>query len=203
MQLIEDLYLGWQPLTHTDTCPRPVWDTVELRHDEGGRIVQTGADRHTCDNDDCSHANEFSRVQLRLLCKDCGTVRTITGEGLTEVCTHTSLTGWGQKPTRVGGVWLWPGQPAIPGGEPNDYLVTRDQAAAVTTDNLYGLITKYRDADGAPRWIAGALPDRDGEHYVHSLRWRHRSTGLTDLAAAAEWIATVHAQPQRPLVVSV
>ncbi|WP_405924907.1 hypothetical protein [Streptomyces sp. NBC_00035] len=203
MQLIEDLYLGWQPLTHTDTCPRPVWDTVELRHDEGGRIVQTGADHHACDNDDCSHADTFGRVQLRLLCKDCGTVYTITGEGLTQVCTHTSLTGWGQKPTQVGGVWLWPGQPSVPGGEPHDYLVTRDRADTVTTDNLYGLITKYRDADGAPRWIAGALPDRDGAHHVSSLRWKHRSAGLHDLAEAAAWIADASTRPQRPLVVTV
>lgn len=203
MNLIENLYLGWNPLTHTVDCTSPVWDTVELRHDTGAHIVSTGAEHHSCPNEVCGHTDTFGRVQLRLLCKDCGTVYTISGEGLTEVCTHTSLTGWGQQPREVGGVWLWPGQPAIPGGEPHDYLVTRDQAETVTTANLYGLITRYRDADHTPRWLAGALPDTDGAHQVHSLRWRYSSNGLADLAAAAAWIAGADTRTQRPLVVAV
>jgi hypothetical protein len=203
MQLIEDLYLKWQPLSHTVDCPRPIWDVVELRQDEGVRIVQTGAERHNCDNDDCSHGDSFGRVQLRLLCRDCGTVQTVIGEGLTQVCSHVSRTGWGQAPRQVAGVWLWPGQPAAPGGEPHDYLVTRERVEAVTTESLYGIITRYRDAEGSPRWIAGALQEADGEHYVHSLRWRHRSTGLVDLDAAATWIAGAEHRAQRPLVVAV
>jgi hypothetical protein len=203
MQLIESLYLGWSRLDHPADCPRPTWDVVEILHDEGGRIVQTGAEHHACANDTCSHADSFGRVRLRLLCRDCGSVRTITGEGLTQVCTHISLTGWGQAPRRVGGVWLWPGQPPAPGREPHDYLVTREQVDAVTTESLYGIITRYRDAEGTPRWIAGALPDPDGAHQVHSLRWRHRSTGLADLDAAAAWIAGAETRAQRPLVVAV
>ena len=136
MQLIESLYLGWSPLDHPVDCPSPTWDVVEIRHDEGGRIVQTGAERHACANDTCSHDDTFGRVQLRLLCRDCGSVRTITGEGLTQVCTDTSLTGWGQAPRQVGGVWLWPGQPAAPGREPHDYLVTREQADAAPSVNV-------------------------------------------------------------------
>jgi hypothetical protein len=203
MQLIEDLYLGWSPLSHGPACTSPTWDAVELRHDEGARIVQTGADHHACTNQDCSHGDLFGRVQLRLLCRDCGTMRTITGESLTQVSATVRDSGWNQVPRQVGGMWLWPGQPAVPGGEPHDYLVTREPVAAVTTETLYGIITRYRDADGTPRWIAGALHDANGQHQVHSLRWRHRSTGLTDLAAAAAWIAGAETRTQRPLVVAV
>jgi hypothetical protein len=203
MQLIESLYLGWSPLDHPADCPNPTWDSVEIRHDEGGRIVQTGAEHHACTNDTCSHADSFGRVQLRLLCRDCGSIRTITGEGLTQVPSTVADSGWGLAPREVSGVWLWPGQPAAPGSEPHDYLVTLEQAAAVTTESLYGIITRYHDASGTPRWIAGALPDPDGKHQVHSLRWRHRTAGLADLDAAAAWIAGAETSAQRPLVVAV
>lgn len=203
MHLIEDLYLGWQPLSHTVDCPQPTWDVVEERRDEGARIVSTGAEHHGCPNDVCSHDDTFTRVQLRLLCHDCGTVRTVTGESLTHMVSSVTDSGWGQAPTKNHGLWLWPGQPVIQGGEARDYLVTREQAATVTTENLYGIITRYRDASGAPLWIAGALPDTNGAHQVHSLRWRYSSNGLDDLDAAAAWIAAAETRTHRPLVVAV
>lgn len=203
MQLIEDIYLGWQPLTHTIDCANPVWDTAEVRRDEGAHHVQTGAESHACVNDGCGHANTFGRVQIRLLCRDCHTIYTIAGEGLGTACTTTSLTGWGQPPRQVGGVWLWPGQPADAQHQPHDYLVTRGHADQVTAANLLGLITRYRDADGTPRWVAGAELNAGGAHQVHSLRWTYRSAGLADLADAAHWVATAQDRAQRPLVVAV
>lgn len=202
MELIESLYLTPQPYTHTVGCPDPTWDVVDVLRDEGARPLATGAERHACSNDICSHADTFRRVRLRLLCHDCGTVYTITGEGLTEACSHTSLTGWGQRPTQVGGVWLWPGKPLVPGGQPQDYLVTR-QPEAVTQATLYGIITGYREASHAHRWIAGALPDTDGAHQVHSLRWQYTRNGLATLDEAAAWIAAVETSAARPLVVAV
>lgn len=202
MLLIEETYFGWDPLSHVVDCPTPTWDTVEIRRSEGVRPVATGAEAHSCSNDICSHATSFARVELRLLCRDCDTVRTITGEGLTEVVTHTSLTGWGQEPRRVGEVWLWPGRPAVVGGEPHQYLVTR-QPQTVTRATLYGIITRYRDAGGTPLWIAGAVPDEDGAHQVSMLRWRHASRGLVALEDAAAWITNAETAPQRTLVVAV
>jgi hypothetical protein len=203
MQLIESLYLGWSPLSHGPACERPTWDRVEVLHDQGARIVQTGAEHHACSNTDCSHADLFGRVQVRLLCQDCGAVCTITGENLTTVFAPSSDSGWTRAPRKVAGVWLWSGQPAAPGAEPHDYLVTRDRVDAVSTDTLHGIITRHRDATGAPRWMAAALPDPDGPHQVHTLRWRHRTAGLTDLDEAAAWIATAGTRPQRPVVVAV
>jgi hypothetical protein len=203
MQLIEDIYLGWSPLSHGPDCERPVWDEVEVRRDEGARIVTTGAEHHTCSNTDCSHSDLFGRVQVRLRCRNCDAVCTITGESLTTVFTSGSDSGWTRTPRQMAGVWLWPGQAAGPGGEPHDYLVTRERADTVTTDNLHGIITRHRDSTGAPRWIAAALHDPDGEHQVHTLRWRHRTAGITELTDAAAWIATADTRPQRPLVVAV
>ncbi|MEV4863222.1 hypothetical protein [Streptomyces ossamyceticus] len=203
MHLIEDLYLGWQPLTHTITCPNPVWDTVELRHDDGVRPVLQGDEPHSCANDLCGHENGFTRVQVRLLCDDCQTVYTLAGDGLGIACTTTALTGWGQPPRKTCGVWLWPGQPATAEGEPHDYLVTRDRVTQVTRANLAGLITAYRDSEGRPRWIAGADPNPDGAHQIHSLTFTHRSAGLETLEDAARWVATHREQLTPALVVAV
>jgi hypothetical protein len=201
MQLIEETYFGWDPLTHTVDCPNPVWDDVQIRRDEGARPVATGAAQHACANDICSHANTFGRVQVRLLCRDCGTVYTITGEGLTEACSHVSLTGWGQRPRQVGGVWLWPDRPVIPGGEPYEYLVTR-QSTDVTPATVYGFITRYRDTVGTPLWIASAVPDNPNTE-MSTLRWRHTTRGLPTLDDAAAWIATAETRTQPAVVVTV
>ncbi|MFJ2007054.1 hypothetical protein [Streptomyces chartreusis] len=203
MDLIEEQYLGWEQLAHTADCPAPTWDVAEWLYDTGARRVADALDQHACVSSDCDHHTTFNRLRLRLLCRDCDTVHTMSGESYGMGCTTTASTGWGQPPRQVGGVWLWPGQPARPGGDPHAYLVTLDRVDQVTAANLYGLITKYRDADGTARWIAGAVRDDQGAHYVSSLRWRHRSAGLADLDAAAEWIATVDTAPQRPLEVAV
>lgn len=202
MDLIEEQYFGWQPLTHALTCTNPVWDTAQIRRTEGIRTVPSDTRPHDCTHADCGHDNSFDRVQTRLLCHGCGTVHILNGESHGQTVTTTANTGWGQAPTQVGSVWLWPGRPDIPGGEPYDYLVTRTPAP-ITPGAVYGLITKYRDSEGLPRWIAGAQPDPDGAHYVGSIRFRHRSAGLHTLTDAATWTATADTRPQRPLVVSV
>ncbi|MFF9215574.1 hypothetical protein [Streptomyces viridosporus] len=202
MDLITETYFGWDPLTHTVDCPAPVWDAAEIRRTEGVRPRPAEATEHACLSEGCGHADAFGRVQLRLLCRDCDTVRIISGEQLTEVHTRTELTGWGQSPTRYGGVWLWPGQPVIPGGEPHQYLVTL-QAATLTRATVYGIITAYRDTAGTRRWIAGAEPDPDGAHQISGLRWRHSSNGLDSVEAAAEWLGITSHFPQRPVVVAV
>ncbi|MFF9285449.1 hypothetical protein [Streptomyces griseosporeus] len=202
MDLIEEMYLGWQPLTHAIDCTSPVWDVAEVRHDTGGRILPTGAEAHTCATDGCTHTATFARVQLRLLCRSCHTVYVLAGEDLGVRHTTTAVTGWGQSPRQLAGLWLWPGQPADHRHQPHQYLVTREPSQ-VTRATLYGLITRYRDATGTPRWIAAAVPDENGEHQLHTLRWRYRSAGLADLPEAADWIASVESLPQRALEVAV
>lgn len=202
MELIEEVYFGWKPLVHGPGCPNPVWDDAQVLHSEGVRPGTYGADHHTCTHPDCGHRDTFERVQLRLLCRDCKTVTTISGESLVQVISHTAATGWGQPPTPLAGVWLWPGRPAIPGGQPHQYLVTQ-QAQALTHDLLYGIITGYHDSNGHPLWIAAAVPDQAGAHQVSTLRWRHSSNGLTTLDEAAAWIADAELRAQRPLVVAV
>ncbi|MEU9661874.1 hypothetical protein [Streptomyces chartreusis] len=202
MQLIEETYFGWDSLTHVLDCPNPTWDDVQIRHDEGTRPDASGTDPHTCTNALCSHRTTFTRLQLRLLCRDCHTVRIISGEGSTETCTTTADTGWGQTPHQTGGVWLWPGRPTAPGGEPHQYLVTL-QPAALTRATLYGIITAYRDSNGVQRWIAGCAPDPDGAHPISTLRWRYASNAYDTAIDAAEFIDITHRFPQRPVVVAV
>jgi hypothetical protein len=204
MDLITETYFGWKPLAHALGCPSPVWDEAQVLHSEGVRPASYGANEtHACTHPaGCGHGDTYERFQLRLLCHDCDTVITLSGENMVQLISHTSATGWGQPPTELAGVWLWPGRPAIEGGQPHQYLVTR-QAQAITPETLYGIITAYRDSEGARRWIAGAVPDPGGAHQVSTLRWRHASNGLEDLAEAADWIATVETRAQRPLVVAV
>jgi hypothetical protein len=202
MDLITEIYFGWKPLAHALGCVNPVWDDSQILHSEGVRPASYGADHHTCQHFDCGHADTFQRFQLRLLCRDCDTVITLSGENMVQLISHTSATGWGQPPTELAGVWLWPGRPAIEGGHPHQYLVTR-QAQAITPETLYGIITAYRNAEGTRLWIAGAVPDQGGAHQVSTLRWRHASRGLEDLAEAAAWIATIETRARGPLVVAV
>ncbi|MEU1276504.1 hypothetical protein [Streptomyces sp. NPDC005799] len=202
MDLIETVYFGWNPLAHAEECTNPVWDEAEVIHAEGIRPGVTGEDHHACSHDICSHTDVFEHVQLRLLCRTCQTVHTISGESLTLAISHTSATGWGQPPRQNGELWLWPGRPVIAGGEPHQYLVTR-QPATVTTETLYGIITRYRDADGTPRWLAGAVPDEAGAHQISTLRWRHASRGLAALEDAAAWITDAEQTAARTLVVAV
>ncbi|MEV1020673.1 hypothetical protein [Streptomyces sp. NPDC050264] len=196
MELITETYFGWTPYPHTDTCPHPVWDAVEVRHDEGAHPIATGAEPHACPNDMCDHGPTFPRVRVRLLCRDCSTVHLLVGEGLTQATTTVAATGWGQAPSRWGSVWLWPGRPVVKGGEPSQYLVTREPNE-LTTATLCGIITGYRDATGARRWIAGVQPDSDGAHQIDTLRWRHASRGLDSLEVAAEWLATTDKHGRR------
>lgn len=202
MDLITETYLGWNPVTHTIDCTDPSWDDVEIRRTEGIRPQSTGPDHHTCAHPNCEHTGTFYRVQVRMACRGCGTVRIISGEGLTEVYSTTQNTGWGQAPTQCGGVWLWPGRPAAPGADPHEYLVTL-QGSVVNPSTLYGIITGYRDSSGARVWMAGAEPDPDAAHQISTLRWRHASNGLDSVAAAAEFITITATSPQRLLVVTV
>ncbi|MFM9542273.1 hypothetical protein [Streptomyces turgidiscabies] len=203
MDLITESYFGWNPLAHATGCTTPVWDHADIRHVDAIRTTPADTCPHGCTHPDCTHGDTFTRVQLRLLCRDCGTVTTISGESLTQAISHTSVTGWGQPPTPLAGVWLWPGRAPAPGHPPYEYLVTRDSSRIPTPDTLYGIITGYRDADQVQRWIAAAVPDPDGAHQISTLRWRHSSNGLTALTDAATWITTAETRTQRPLVVSV
>ncbi|WP_190040364.1 hypothetical protein, partial [Streptomyces fructofermentans] len=173
MHLIEDLYLGWEQLPHTATCERPAWD-IDVRHDEGAHPLSHRADlQHDCST--CDHGPTFPRVTVRVICRSCQTVHLITGEGLGRSCTTTEVLGYGQAPSQVSGVWLWPGQPSTPGSDPGSFLVTRDRVSRVTRASVAGLITGYWDSEGRTRWIAGADLDDDGTHRVHSLSFTHRA----------------------------
>ncbi|MFF6985647.1 hypothetical protein [Streptomyces sp. NPDC010273] len=198
--LIEECYFGWAAFAHAAGCDSKTWE-VEARRDEGLRPGVTAEQPHTCTNHLCTHANTFGRVAVRLLCRDCDAVHTITGEGLTEARSTTGATGWGQRPVRVGDMWLWPGRPTFPGAQPHQHLVTR-QPQTITPETLYGVISSYAGSTGEQLWVAGAVPDQGGAHQVSLTRWRYASRGLTALEEAAAWIATAETRTHSPLVVT-
>ncbi|MCW5252241.1 hypothetical protein [Streptomyces sp. SHP 1-2] len=202
MDLITETYLGWTPYPHTGGCPAAPGFEVETRRTEGIRPQSTGPDHHTCPHPVCEHGDLFRRVQVRLLCRTCSTVYILGGEALTEVLTHTALTGWGQAPARHGDVWLWPGRPAAPGHAPHDYLATRTPDP-VTEATLYGIITAVHDAAGIRRWLAGAEPTPTGAHQIGALRWRYASPALPSVGEAAAWLTATATAPQRTVVVTV
>ncbi|CAL9599500.1 hypothetical protein [Streptomyces sp. enrichment culture] len=202
MELITETYFGWDSLSHAADCPTPVWDEAQMRHTEGIRPQSTGPDHHACEHPNCTHADTFRRLQLRLACRDCGTVHTIGAEGPVGNRLTIGETGWGQAPTQHGGVWLWPGRPAAPGREPREYLVTL-QGAAITRATLYGIITGYRDSSGNPVWQAGCGPADDGAHQISAIRWRHASPAYDSVEACAEFIHITARFPQRTVVVNV
>ncbi|MDX3455095.1 hypothetical protein PV396_24660 [Streptomyces sp. ME02-8801-2C] len=203
MDLITTTYFGWNPLAHAPGCTIPVWDDADIRHTDAIRTTPGDTRPHECAHPDCTHDTGFDRVQLRLLCRTCHTVITLSAEHLNQAMAHTSVTGWGQPPQQLAGVWLWPGRAPAPGHTPYEYLITRDNTHIPTPDTVYGIITGYRDADHVQRWIAAAVPDPDGAHQVSTLRWRHSSKGLATLGEAAAWITDAETRPQRSLVVSV
>ncbi|MDT0476206.1 hypothetical protein RM863_29185 [Streptomyces sp. DSM 41014] len=204
MELIEQTYLHPTPLTHAVGCPTaPAWDVVDVLETPAGRVALTGYEPHRCPTEGCGHEREFSRLQVRVRCTGCDIAHIITGEALTRHCTTTAALGWGQPPQQHAGLWVWPGEPTLPGRDPNQYLVTRTPHQP-TRDTLYGVISGHTDSTwGAPRFSAGAVPDPDADRQISMTRVRYLSTGHETLTDALDWIASVETSAQRPLVVSV
>ncbi|WP_326729025.1 hypothetical protein [Streptomyces phaeochromogenes] len=200
MQLT-DTYFGWQPLTHTNDCDRPAWE-IDVRRDEGAHPLPHREDmRHSCTNDDCDHNNLFSRVTVRVICRSCHTAHVISGEELGQSCTTTEALGYGEPPRHVAGLYLWPSEPVLfgygPGksghdDQPRSYLATTHLVDRLQPEHCVGVIGRHHTARHALRWWAGAI--RQEARVPGRLDWQRRTTDLTSVAAAAEWIATAQTQ---------
>ncbi|MFJ2515571.1 hypothetical protein ACIPEL_36140 [Streptomyces griseoviridis] len=200
MQLIEETYFR-TPLTHAVDCsPVPAWE-ADVVETPGTRVQLTGQESHRCITDGCGHEREFSRLQVRIRCTGCGIVHVIEGEALTRYCTTTAETGWGQPPQQHAGLWLWPGRPTIPGGQPHQYLVTRTEDPP-TRETLHGIVSAHDDSTWrTQRWTAGAHPDPASDRQVSLTPVRHLSTGHETLDAAVAWIASLDQAAQQPALV--
>ncbi|MFJ4787642.1 hypothetical protein [Streptomyces sp. NPDC088794] len=193
MNIVTDLYLGWEPFTHAEECERPAWQP-ELRIDQGlrGRLLDRDL-AHECPNEECDHASVFRRFTVRLICRGCRAVHIVTGEDVGITRSTTPAYGYGQDAREVNGLWLWPGEQTRPGRdeEPRDWLVTRTPSPPLTPADVAGTIDRYRTSGQHKRWRARAIPDPAGPYGESQLRWaRHRSEHLS-VDHAADWI---HAQ---------
>ncbi|MDX3204280.1 hypothetical protein [Streptomyces scabiei] len=216
--MIENAYFGWNELTHTEHCPAPAWG-IDVRHDLGIRPTSDTAVRHGCPDQHCAHEGGLDRVTVRVICRSCDTAHLITGESLTRTTTDTAALGYGQPPTEMAGLYLWPGRPVLHGwgpgpsgldDKPHEYLVTASiPADRLTPEDCVGALGRHRTAGGHLRWWAGAIPTPPPprlrrEPGEYRLAWARRSSDNRTIDQAAAWIAdTIAPAQQQPLVVAV
>ncbi|MGW0800317.1 hypothetical protein [Streptomyces sp. NPDC002692] len=198
MNLARDLYLGWKPFAHEATCTNPLWEP-EARTEQGfrGRLSHSEIP-HGCLAEGCEHDSVYPRYVIRLVCAGCGAVHLIHGEDVGKDNRTTALIGFGQPPRELHGVWLWPGEPNLPGvdDEPRDWLITRAPGRPRRAEDVAGTICRHRTAGELMRWEASAVADPTGPYGDDQLRWARRQSGLRSVDSAADWIATQY-QPQK------
>lgn len=198
--LIDETYFGWDQLTHTSDCDRPAWE-VGIRRETGAHPLSHRADlQHSCIN--CDHANLFTRVTVRLVCRACRTVHLVSGEDPTHNPTTTAAYGYGEPPALVAGLCLYPGHAFLHGegpgrsgwdDQPIEWLVTAAPAAGqLRREDCVGRISRWTNAAHQTRFRADAvqapLPGRltAAEYGLHFAR---RASDLNSIDEAAAYIA--------------
>lgn len=197
MNIVTDLYLGWNAFSHEDACQTPLWEP-QLRIDEGFRGRLTTLDQaHECAAEECQHANLFRRFTVRLVCQGCGAVHTISGEDVGISRTTTTLIGYGRNARESEGLWMWPGEHKSPdiNPEPLSWLITRTPDRPTGAEDVAGTIFRHTTAGGHLRFQASAIPDPTGPYGDDQLRWARRQSDLRSVDKAAVWIAAQY-QPQ-------
>lgn len=195
MTSLQDTYLAWDELAHAAGCTDPRW-VVDVRTESAFRDLTTQT--HTCPSEECDHSDRFEKTSVRIVCRSCGRARVMSGESGSLRQTSTTALGYGQKPVKSAGLWLYPGEPLLhgwgaPGGdEPTGYLVTRTRVDRVTVANVAGAIYQDRGPRRGIKWAAAAIVDAFGEYGYGQVRWAHRQEGMPSKAAAAKWIRSIH-----------
>ncbi|MEO3976344.1 hypothetical protein AAFN69_21110 [Streptomyces sp. CAU 1734] len=190
---MQGTYLGWDLPAHRAGCERTEW-TVDLRTEHGAYRHPIQGRPHDCPNEHCDHSTTLTRVVVRLLCADCGTVETIDAADPLRERTTTARGGYGMNPRPMYGLYLYPGAPWLDFGRrgtptPHDYLVTTTIVDRLEAEHVVGQITQALGKRGAVRWSATALPRPDGPILGHgALRWSALREGISSVGSAAKWI---------------
>jgi hypothetical protein len=175
---ISGLYFGFGPVAgHLPDCPRAGTDVWEVT-------------RHQDRNFD----GEVRRTTFRLACHDCGVVhfQDLDGPDLSFETTHGTEAGYGSKPEKVLGLWLWPG-PRIWHGDsrgPMAYYVTRGKARPRAASDVAGVVGWRTGPRGGVKWAAGLAPTKHGTVQTPS------GQDFGSRRAAVAWIAAQLAEPQ-------
>lgn len=188
---LDEEYLGWREVSHASHCRKPQW-IVDVRREEaalprGGRYDDT---HHSCPNEDCEHADRDDQQTVRLLCKGCRYVLTFKGIAMSEGGRGTDRPGYGQPPTRIAGLWVWPGRALLDDlREPWEAYVTETEQARLREEDIVGLIGQGRGARGAMHWWAAAVRDPNPRWSKVAFTVRTDRV-LKTKSAAVKWIST-------------
>jgi hypothetical protein len=147
---IAALYFGFGPVAgHCAGCPREgtdVWEVTRYRRKNfGGDVRET---------------------TLRFACHECGAVlfESFDGQSTSFETTHGAEAGYGSKPERVLGLWLWPGPRIWHGDErgPTAYYVTRSKERPRVPADVAGMVGWHTGPRGGVKWAAGLAPTEHG-----------------------------------------
>jgi hypothetical protein len=192
MNTAADAYFAWSQPGHHQGCKRPVWE-VDTRIDHDAWHHRGGGGDHSCPNEDCGHANDYSALSIRLVCRCCEAVYLYRGEFEATAATTTRRTGFGQAPRRVGGIWLYPGPPLLhDDSEPYEYLCALRRVDRLQPTDVVGCLGQRQGRRGAVLWTAGALPElRDSRSNSRPFLSYTVLTGdvaFRTTTAAAKWV---------------
>lgn len=168
---IRSLYFDFVPAAgHGPGCPRHGSNEWEVT-----RCLDTRYD------------GEVRRTTLRYACHQCGAVvfETFDGRPASFQPSHASETGYGSRPERVAGLWLWPGPRIWPGEErgPASYYVTRGKDRPREPGEAVAVIGWHLGPRGGVRWTAGLRPTGHGTVTARA------DQDFASRRAAAAWVA--------------
>jgi hypothetical protein len=168
---ITSLYFGFGPAAgHGAGCSKQGSDDWEVT-------------RHL----DKRYDGQVRRTTLRYACHQCGVVvfEVFDGPAASFVTSRASETGYGSRPERVAGLWLWPGPAIWPGDErgPASYYVTRGKDRPREPGHVAAVIGGHLGPRGGVRWAAGLEPTGHGTVTSRSEQ------DFASRRAAAVWVA--------------
>jgi hypothetical protein len=172
---IKALYFDYRPVSgHLEGCRFRGTDMWEVT-------------RHVWESFDGERIEET----IRLACHECGVVHfrgPSDGVGSFET-THADDVGYGAKPEKVLGVWLWPGPRLWHGEEhgPDSFYVTRTKDRPREPEDAIGVVGWHLGPRRGIRWGAGVHPTSRGtvESNSGDQEWSSRRAAVAWVVANA------------------
>lgn len=169
MQHIAAQYFDYMPAAgHLEGCSRlgsDVWEVTRWR--------------------DRTFDDETRQTVIRLVCSECGVIHLeeMPGEPSTSTTSAAEL-GFGSRPVREAGLWLWAG-PVIWHGDdrgPTTFFVTADKVRPRSADDVLGVVGWGLGQRGGVKWFSGTGYTGYGVKEAAPDKFSTRR-------AAAKWIA--------------
>jgi hypothetical protein len=199
-----DAYFGWSQPTHRPDCKRPSWE-VDTRPDDSAWRGRRHDERdHSCPNEECDHANEYSSLTVRLVCRACDVVRLFRGESDALAPTTTRAIGFGQTPRKIGALWLYPGPPLLyDEPDPSEYLCALQRVDRLEPEHVVGCVGRGTGQRGGVVWGAAAGPELSTPRYTSRTYITYAVPSgdrrFKNMTAAAKWVqAQVEAAAAAP-----